>query len=180
VARVLPKRRGPRTCRAVASWAFLLRRLGTTIQLVQHHPGAPGLRLGLGPGLRPVRAIEQLRQLFENNSFWALDRSLHGLRRMLHGSEAVVSAWQEGRLVGFGRATSDGCYRAVLWDVVVARDHEGQGLGRRLVEALLAAAPVAGAERVYLMTTTSRGFYERLGFEEVQSQRLMRLIRARS
>lgn len=93
---------------------------------------------------------------------------------MMRGSEATVSAWQGGRMVGFGRATSDGVYRAVLWDVVVARDMEGQGLGRCLVGALLAMPPVASAERVYLMTTNSSSFYERLGFQEVVSQRLMR------
>jgi len=92
---------------------------------------------------------------------------------MLLGSEAAVSAWQGQRLVGFGRATSDGIYRAVLWDVVVIRDLEGQGLGRKLVETLLMAAPVASAERVYLMTTNSQGFYERLGFREVVTQKLM-------
>ena len=147
--------------------------MGTTIHLVHHRTGAPGLRLGLGPGLRPLGALKQLRQLFEDNSFWAAGRSLSGLRSMLRGSEAVVSAWQDGRLVGFGRATSDGRYRAVLWDVVVARELEGQGLGRRLVEALLSSAPVAGAERVYLITTNSGGFYERLGFSDSHRQTLM-------
>ena len=92
---------------------------------------------------------------------------------MLRGSEAAVSAWQGHRLVGFGRATSDGIFRAVLWDVVVIRDLEGQGLGRRLVETLLMASPVAAAERVYLMTTNSQCFYERLGFREVNIQKLM-------
>jgi N-acetylglutamate synthase-like GNAT family acetyltransferase len=92
---------------------------------------------------------------------------------MLRGSEAAVSAWQGQRLVGFGRATSDGIYRAVLWDVVVIQDLEGQGLGRQIVETLLVAEPVASAERVYLMTTKSKGFYERLGFEEVMTQKLM-------
>jgi N-acetylglutamate synthase-like GNAT family acetyltransferase len=75
--------------------------------------------------------------------------------------------------VGFGRATSDGIYRAVLWDVVVIHDLEGQGLGRQIVETLLLAAPVASAEKVYLMTTNSQGFYERLGFREAISQKLM-------
>jgi N-acetylglutamate synthase-like GNAT family acetyltransferase len=59
--------------------------------------------------------------------------------------------------------------------VVVARQQEGKGLGRRLVATLLAAPAVAAAERVYLMTTNSHGFYERLGFQEATSQRLMRL-----
>ena len=147
--------------------------LGNRIQLLRHRPGAPGLRLGLGPGLRPLGGIRQLQALFADNSFWASGRSASNLRRMLRGSEAVVSAWREGRLVGFGRATSDGCYRAVLWDVVVARDDEGKGLGRQLVSALLETGPVANAERVYLMTTNSQGFYERLGFESVENQKLM-------
>jgi N-acetylglutamate synthase-like GNAT family acetyltransferase len=119
--------------------------------------------------------MQQLQQLFGTHSFWAQGRSLAGLHRMLQGSEVVVTAWRDGRLVGFGRCTSDGAYRAVLWDVVVARSQEGQGLGRRLVATLLAAPPVAAAERVYLMTTNSHGFYERLGFHEATSQRLMRL-----
>jgi len=150
-------------------------RLGTPIQLLHHRPSAPGLRWGLGPGLWHRRAISQLQALFADNSFWASGRSVRDLRRMLRGSEAAVSAWRGGRLVGFGRATSDGCYRAVLWDVVVARDVEGQGLGRQLVEGLLASPSVSGAERVYLMTTNSVGFYERLGFRLVGSQKLMML-----
>ena len=92
---------------------------------------------------------------------------------MLAGSQAVVSAWRGGRLVGFGRATSDGVFRAVLWDVVVAGEEQGQGLGRQLVESLLDAPALRGVERVYLMTTNSAGFYEQLGFGGISSQRLM-------
>ena len=92
---------------------------------------------------------------------------------MLAGSQAAVSAWQGSTLVGFGRATSDGVFRAALWDVVVAGEHQGRGLGRRLVEALLEAPALAGVERVYLMTTNSAGFYEQLGFTAVDCQRLM-------
>ena len=62
----------------------------------------------------------------------------------------MVSLWRGKRLVGFGRATSDGFSRAVLWDIVVAGDLQGHGLGR--------APAVVGVERVYLMTTNSAGF----------------------
>ncbi len=147
--------------------------LGPPIQILRHGPGVPALRLGLGPGWRPSQSLNQLQHLFLDNSFWAVGRSQRDLRRMLRGSEAAVSAWQGQRLVGFGRATSDGIYRAVLWDVVVINDLEGQGLGRQIVETLLLAAPVASAEKVYLMTTNSQGFYERLGFREAISQKLM-------
>jgi ribosomal protein S18 acetylase RimI-like enzyme len=144
------------------------------IQLIQHAPGAPGLRwFGLGPGLRPSRGLLKLQHLLEKHAFWARGRSRPQLRRLLAGSEAVVSLWRGRRLVGFGRATSDGLYRAVLWDVVVAGDLQGRGLGRQVVEALLEAPAVRGVERVYLMTTNSAGFYRQLGFSDAAPQALL-------
>ena len=136
------------------------------IQLIRHRHGA--WRLRRGPG-----QLRQLQQLLDGHSFWASGRSQQDLHRMLAGSQAVVSAWQGRQLVGFSRATSDGVFRAVLWDVVVAAEHQGQGLGRRLVEALLQEPALQAVERVYLMTTNSAGFYEQLGFTAVDSQRLM-------
>ena len=137
------------------------------IQLIRHRHGAWRLR-------RVPSQLKQLQQLLDEHSFWASGRSQRQLRQMLAGSQAVVSAWQGRALVGFGRATSDGVFRAVLWDVVVAAEHQGQGLGRRIVEALLQAPALQGVERTYLMTTKSSGFYEQLGFTPVDSQRLMR------
>ena len=136
------------------------------VRLVRHR--YRGWRLRHAPG-----QLQQLQQLLDSHSFWAQGRTPAQLRQMLVGSQAVVSAWRGDRLVGFGRATSDGVFRAVLWDVVVAADQQGQGLGRRLVEKLLAAPELAGVERVYLMTTNSAGFYEQLGFTTLQNQQLM-------
>jgi N-acetylglutamate synthase-like GNAT family acetyltransferase len=75
--------------------------------------------------------------------------------------------------VGFGRASSDGAFRAVLWDVVIPEDLQGQGLGRQLVEALLNAPSLRNVERVYLMTTNSEGFYTQMGFGRAASQKLL-------
>jgi N-acetylglutamate synthase-like GNAT family acetyltransferase len=61
----------------------------------------------------------------------------------------------------------------VLWDVVVAGDLQGRGLGRQVVEALLAAPEIQQAERVYLMTTNSSGFYQQLGFCSATPQELL-------
>jgi N-acetylglutamate synthase-like GNAT family acetyltransferase len=92
---------------------------------------------------------------------------------MLTSSQAVVSAWHGSDLVGFGRATSDKIYRAVLWDVVVVAEHQGKGLGSELVAMLLSHRNVARVERVYLMTTNSAGFYTKLKFHENHGQKLM-------
>ena len=144
------------------------------IRLVEHARGAPGMRwLGLGPGYRPSRGLLKLRRLFQKHAFWAGNRSNSDLKRMLVGSTVVVSLWRGKRLVGFGRAHSDGIHRAVLWDIVVAGDLQGRGLGRRVVEALLAAPAIRNVERVYLMTTNSAGFYKQIGFTEANPQQLL-------
>lgn len=117
--------------------------------------------------------VGQLQALFMNNSFWACERRLAGLLRCLRGSDVIVSTWDGDDLVAVGRATSDGIYRAVLWDVVVRQDWQGRGAGRAVVKRLLAAPAVRRAERVYAMTTHGAGFYQRLGFHEEESQHLM-------
>ena len=151
------------------------------LRLVHHAKGAPGLRLlGSGPGLMPSRGLLKLQRLFHKHAFWAQQRSFAQLRRMLAGSSVVVSLWRGKRLVGFGRASSDGIYRAVLWDVVVAGDLQGRGLGRQVVEALLAAPEIQQAERVYLMTTNSSGFYQQLRFSSATPQELLLLRRSTS
>ena len=64
----------------------------TPIKLVVHAPGAPGLRfIGLGPGLRPSRGLVKLQRLFDRHAFWARGRSFTQLRRLLAGSDAVMS-----------------------------------------------------------------------------------------
>ena len=144
------------------------------IRLVEHAAGAPGLRwFGLGPDLMPSRGLLKLRRLLHKHAFWAQQRTTADLKRMLAGSTVAVSLWRGKRMVGFGRATSDGSHRAVLWDVVVAGDLQGRGLGRRVVEALLSAKAIRNAERVYLMTTNSSGFYQQMGFEPASHQQLL-------
>ena len=133
------------------------------VRLIQHSGLKLRLQLRLG----------NLQALLNRDSFWARGRRHGDLRRMLAGSQAVVSAWHGSNLVGFGRATSDGVYRAVLWDVVVASEHQGHGLGSELVAMLLRQRLVARAERVYLMTTNSAGFYTKLNFHEQHGQKLM-------
>ena len=109
--------------------------------------------------------LQALQALFQKTAFWAQDRSLEDWQIALTHSQPIVTAWDGERLIGFARATSDGIYRATIWDVVVHPDYQGAGLGRRLVETVLAHPHVSRVERVYLMTTHQQQFYERIGFE---------------
>ncbi len=116
------------------------------------------------PGTRTID-LAQLQELFNITAFWARDRNMDDWAIALENSHPVVSAWDGDQLIGFSRATSDGIYRATIWDVVIHPDYQGAGLGRKLVETVLMHPHVNRVERVYLMTTNQQKFYERIGFE---------------
>ena len=144
------------------------------IKLIKHLPGAPGMRwFGLGPGLKPTRSMNKLKTLLDKHAFWAKGRSNKQLSQLLANSTVVISLWHGHRMVGFGRATSDRIFRAVLWDIVVADDLQGLGLGRQVVDALITTPALKNVEKIYLMTTNSKEFYLQLGFEQSEQQNLL-------
>ncbi|WP_016923972.1 GNAT family N-acetyltransferase [Prochlorothrix hollandica] len=128
-------------------------------------PVDPRLQWDYLPSLEPALDLQQLRDLFTLTAHWAGDRHLEDLRVALAHSNPVVSAHAGDRLVGFSRATSDGAYRATIWDVVVHPDLRGGGIGRKLVQTILSHPYVNRVERVYLMTSHKQRFYEHIGFQ---------------
>ena len=110
--------------------------------------------------------LKQLKHLFNQSAFWAVDRRFDDLAKAISHSCPVVTAWRDERLIGFARATSDGVYRATIWDVVIHDDCQGAGLGRKLVETVLSHPHMSRVERVYLMTTNQKQFYQKVGFVE--------------
>lgn len=116
-----------------------------------------------------VDELVQLQRLFNQTAFWAQDRSIDDLRVAIANSYPTVTAWDGNTIIGFARATSDGIYRATIWDVIIRPDYQGAGLGRKLVQTLLAHPHMNRVERVYLMTTNEQKFYQRIGFDENQT-----------
>ena len=145
---------------------------------MKHAPTAPGLRLlGIGPRLTPSNGLHQLQSFLNKNTFWAKDRNKQQLCKMLFNSTVVVSLWHHNKLIGFGRATSDLVFRAVLWDVVIDSKHQGLGMGKLIIEAILKNKNIRSVEKIYLMTTNSSEFYKQLGFNINEKQSLLTLNR---
>ena len=146
----------------------------TSPSLIIHAKGAPGLRiLGLGPNLMPRKGMRSLQNLMNNYAFWAKNRSINQIKQLLSNSTVVVSVWSEGKMIGFGRATSDYVFRAVLWDIIVADELQRKGIGKIIVDTLLNSKPIAKVEKVYLMTTNSSQFYSQFGFQIPPKQSLL-------
>lgn len=98
-----------------------------------------------------------------SNSYWSPGIPLAVLRRAIENS-LCVAAFQAGRQVGFARVVSDRATFAYLADVYVLDEHRGQGLARRMVEALLGHPELEGLRRLVLVTRDAHGLYSKFGF----------------
>lgn len=106
-----------------------------------------------------------LTDLYEDYEWWA-DRTVADVHRALDGTEIAVGIEDEGELVAAARVLTDGVYYANVFDVIVATDRRGGGLGRRLMEAVVEHPDLQRV--VGLSLLCRRGlvpYYESVGFE---------------
>lgn len=91
-----------------------------------------------------------------------------------HSQEVVVVAKFDGQIVGCGvlKKDSDGVGRIVR--MTVCTDRQRAGIGRKILNALLAAARDAGYDEVLLETTSTWecavAFYTACGFAPVKTE----------
>ncbi|UGY95178.1 ribosomal protein S18-alanine N-acetyltransferase [Streptomyces gobiensis] len=124
--------------------------------------------------IEPVLALEQ--QLFPEDAwspgmFWselAHARGPHASRRYL------VAVAESGRIVGYGGlAAIDGT--GDIQTIATAPDHQGTGLGARLLTELLGAATAFECSQVLLEVRVdnmrAQRLYERFGFEPIGFRR---------
>ena len=143
-------------------------------KIITHAQGAPGLRFfGIGPSFMPTQVLKKLQELFNNNAFWAQKRTQGDIKVMLANSQVIVTAWENEKLIGFGRATTDKCFRATLWDVIVSNEFRNKGIGKKLLIEIMNSKTIKKVEKVYLFSTKSVDFYKSMGFNSTFPQQAL-------
>jgi predicted GNAT family N-acyltransferase len=105
----------------------------------------------------------ELLQLF-SQAHWASHRSMDDTEALLQKTDVFVTVRDEARLVGFGRALSDGVFRALLDDIIVDQGHRKQGVGGIVVKTLV--EQLSGIEEIYLHTDPPlESFYGKYGYK---------------
>ncbi|HMR48964.1 MAG TPA: GNAT family N-acetyltransferase [Arachnia sp.] len=121
---------------------------------------------------KEIPSREELIRLYDSVGWSAYTADPDLLEAAMAASLRVVTARIDGRLVGLARVVGDGLTIAYLQDVLVDPSHHRSGIGRLLMEEVL--APFASARQKVLLTDTEpaqRAFYEALGFTEAHDHR---------
>lgn len=90
------------------------------------------------------------------------------IQKVFQSSNVVAIAYDENKIIGFGRALSDGVFNAAIYDVVVDEHYQNKGIGRQIIENLL--AQLKNVSCVHLVSTSgNEEFYRKTGFRKMKT-----------
>ena len=111
----------------------------------------------------PARLDPQAVHRYLATSYWADGIPLDTVERSLSGSLCFGLYAPEGQ-VGLARVITDEATFAYLCDVYVLPAHQGRGLGRWLMDCVLASPRLQGLRRWMLVTRDAHRLYQGVGF----------------
>lgn len=108
--------------------------------------------------------FDGLVQLF-NQAGWSDKTSdLDRLQLMVENSQIVVTAWDEGKMIGFARCVTDYVFNGQINNVIVDQRYRGRGIGKGLISRIL-----NNSKKVtYILRgdTDNIRFYKQMGFKD--------------
>ena len=103
--------------------------------------------------------------LYKDAGWWEEGWSAEVIPAMVRNSFRFAALFDGERLVGMGRAISDGVSDAYIQDIVVHSSLRGRGWGGKIVSLLVGELHAAGVDWIGLIGAPgTQRFYERLGF----------------
>jgi predicted N-acetyltransferase YhbS len=88
------------------------------------------------------------------------------LERMLRNADIVVTARDEGRLIGVSRAVTDFAYCCYLSDLAVDVAYQRQGIGKRLIDETRARASES-ATLILVAAPAAEAYYPKIGMKHL-------------
>ncbi|MBD2181228.1 GNAT family N-acetyltransferase [Planktothrix sp. FACHB-1355] len=105
---------------------------------------------------------------FLRNSYWAKNIPLSVVQKCIDNS-FCFGVYEGDKQVGFARVITDYASFAYFSDVFILEEYRGFGLGKWLIETIMAEAELQGLRRWLLATKDAHWLYGQFGFEELKT-----------
>jgi GNAT superfamily N-acetyltransferase len=126
----------------------------------------------------PARVDLDVTWGFLRTAYWSENVPREVVERAIANSLPLGLYDPSGAQVGFARVVTDTAAFAWIADVFVLEGHRGQGLGRWLIETVLAHPALDRLRVVMLATADVHSLYESYGFKTVDPNRYLELRRS--
>jgi GNAT superfamily N-acetyltransferase len=112
--------------------------------------------------------VDRIHRFLSTDAYWSPGVAREVVARSIEHS-ICFGVYRGDEQVGFARVVTDRATFAWIADVYIESDHRGNGLGKRLVAAVLGHPDLQGLRRWMLGTADAHGLYRRFGFEQVEN-----------
>lgn len=82
-------------------------------------------------------------------------------------SYVVTFIFDDDKLIGFGRAISDGVYQAALYDIAILPEYQRKGIGTMIVTDILKRIPECNV--ILFANIGKERFYESMNFKKMKT-----------
>ena len=111
--------------------------------------------------------LEVIHDFLANSSYWAEERPLGVVRKSIANS-LCFGIYKGTEQAGFARVVTDYVTFAWVCDVFILNEYRGEGLGKRLIEYIVAYPELQGLSNMLLATKDAHKLYRKYGtFEEL-------------
>jgi GNAT superfamily N-acetyltransferase len=107
--------------------------------------------------------VARIHAWLAESSYWAKGRPIDVVVRSIQHSFCFGVYAPDGSQAAFARVVTDYATFAWLCDVFVLDEHRGTGIGKRLVEEVVAHPRLRGLRRLLLATADAHELYRRYG-----------------
>jgi predicted N-acetyltransferase YhbS len=112
-----------------------------------------------------IPTAEEIIELYDLAGLSRPTNDKERIRKMYENSNLVISAWDNGKLVGVSRSITDWVWSCYLADLAVNPSYKGSGIGRKLVE--LTKDKLGEQSMILLLSVpTAMEYYPKLGFSK--------------
>jgi len=114
---------------------------------------------------------EQLKNLYTETGWWNPDidnKDPELINKIIQGSFCFVVAFINDKIIGMGRAISDGASDSYIQDIVVLNEFRGRGVGRLIIDKLINYLKSKDINWITLVSEPeAASFYHKYGFSQM-------------
>ena len=110
--------------------------------------------------------IIAIHDFLSNHSGWSNNIPIEKVQTSIDNS-LNFGLFHQGNQIGFARVISDFATIAYLGDIYVLDNYRGQGLSKKLMDAVMSHSNLQGLRRWILLTSTADWLYEKYGFTKL-------------
>jgi len=114
--------------------------------------------------------LQGIITIYRAHGWWKPSDKPALLKRIIKGSHCFAVAELDGRIIGIGRAISDGASDAYIQDMAVLKTERGSGAGSAILAAIMKRLNKDGVKWVGLIAQdNSEYFYCKAGFKTLKN-----------